>query len=553
MRISHNTTALNTHRKLTYNTASASKSIEKLSSGLRINRSGDDAAGLSISEKMRGQIRGLTQASRNAQDGISMVQTAEAGASSIHAMLQRGRGLAVQASNDTLTDPDRQALNDEVTELKKEITNTGNNTTFNTINLLNKGSVSSANAALVDGIKTRLADWLDDSLNTINTYLGVTSGYGSPKDMQVEFFEASGGAAASMGTNDWGNSLVLRINLTAVNSAMDSSDTNGWGQIDALIAHEVVHALQFTKMSETLNGGIPLWFTEGLATSIQGGAPFLNTLGSRSDAAVGGVWTGSQGDYGSAYAAVMTLHEITTGGIQAIVDRLEAGDTLDQAISNTTQASTVDLPGVIDFNDASSIVTWFNSNANVDTYLDTSSDFTGPVGSIDSTQGDVRALFTVNNVVTNNNGTIENPNQFNLIIQDPTGAGSSITFHIGANSDQSIAMRTFDLTSAGIGITSVDLSTRDGASQALEKFDTAIQQVSSARSHFGAIQNRLEHTISNLDNATENLTAAESRVRDVDMAKEMMEQTRSSILAQASQAMLAQANQQPQGVLQLLR
>ncbi len=238
---------------------------------------------------------------------------------------------------------------------------------------------------MVSTIKDRLANWIDDSLSVINVNLGLDITFGTPKDMKVEFYEdPSGSAAASMGTNDGGNSLILRLNMSKVSQVYDSTD-DGWGQVDALVAHEVVHALQFTKMSETLSGGIDTWFIEGMATSIQGGVTFLNDHTPFSSASIptGATWTG---DYGSAYAAVMTLHEITTGGLGAIIDRLEAGDTLSEAIASTTQADTGEISGVTDFNNAltaaADFASWFNTNANVNTYLDSSTDFTNPIGTI---------------------------------------------------------------------------------------------------------------------------------------------------------------------------
>lgn len=550
MKINHNISALNTYNKLSNANSGLSKSLEKLSSGLRITKAGDDAAGLAISEKMRGQIRGLSQAARNAQDGISMIQTAEGATSVIHDMLQRGRELAVQASNATLTDEDRLSLNEEVQQIKDQISKVANDTEFNKIKLLNKGSLSSATAALIPAIKDKLEFWIDDALETIDTYLGLPSGFASPKDMKVEFYESPVGAAASMGTVD-GSELTLRLNLTAIRSVMDSTD-DGWGQVDALVAHEIVHALQFTKMSETLNGGIPTWFTEGLATAIQGGMPFLNNHSPITTATVDTSEPWNK-DYGSAYAAVMTLHEITTGGIQAIVDRLEAGVTLDKAIEQTDQLNTASISNVTNFMNATDFINWFNTSSDVDDYMNNASEFTNPIGTIDNTQGNVRAVTSVKDVVTNNM-TIENANQFNLIFTDnATASPEKITFQIGANTNQALGISTYDVSSEGLAINSVNLSSQTSASQAIEIFDSAIGKVSSIRGEYGAIQNRLEHTIANLHNTEENLTSAESRIRDIDMAREMMTQTKYSIMNQTAQAMLAQTNQQPQGVLQLLR
>jgi len=555
MRINHNITALNTYRQLASGSSAQSKSMEKLSSGLRINRAGDDAAGLAISEKMRGQIRGLNQAQRNAQDAISMINTAEGAASSIHDMLQRGRELAVQAANDTLTDSDRKSLDEELTQLKEQISKVANDTEFNTIKLLNKGSLSSGNTTLITTIKDRLENWIDDSLTVINNELGLDITFGTSKDMKVEFYEDSvSSTAASMGTKDGGNSLTLRINMSKISQIYDANDY-GWGQVDALIAHEVVHALQFTKMPESLNRGIDTWFIEGMATTIQGGVPFLKQHTPMSSATIptGSSWTG---DYGSAYAAVMTLHEITTGGLGAIIDRLEAGDTLSEAIANTTQASTAELSNVSNFTNsataAADFANWFNSSTDVNAYLDTSPDFTNPIGTISSLQGTIKNVSTMADVIPNNT-SIDNGKPFNYIYTDSDSSDNAFTFQIGANAGQTISINSVDLTAEGLSITDAKLSTRDNANKAIEILDAAIGKVSTIRSTFGAVQNRLEHTINNLEDSVENLTAAESRIRDVDMAKEMIEQTKNSIKAQAAQAMLAQANQQPQGILQLLR
>lgn len=273
MIINHNISALNTYRQLTINNSAAAKNLEKLSSGFKINRAGDDAAGLAISEKMRGQIRGLNMASKNAQDGISLIQTAEGALNETHAILQRMRELAVQAANDTNTTADRQALQDEVNQLIEEISRIATQTEFNT----------------------------------------------------------------------------------------------------------------------------------------------------------------------------------------------------------------------------------------------------------------------------------------KVLLSGSFGTGNELIFHIGANENQIIKLTLGDMTATGLGLSGIDITTQTGAEAAITTIQSGIDKVSNERAKLGAVQNRLEHTINNLGTAAENLQAAESRIRDVDMAKEMMEFTKNSILQQAATAMLAQANQQPQGVLQLLR
>ncbi|MBN3554212.1 flagellin Hag [Fictibacillus nanhaiensis] len=314
MRINHNIAALNTYRQLNNAAVGQSKSMEKLSSGLRINRAGDDAAGLAISEKMRGQIRGLDQASRNAQDGISLIQTAEGALNETHDILQRMRELAVQSANDTNTGTDRGEIQKELNQLTSEINRIGNTTEFNTQKLL-------------DGTKT-------GATSALNFQIGANGLQG----MTVDITDMRSRALAVASTNASAIATTIKVNGTA-------------------------QTITYTASTQVVTNG------------------------------------------------------------------------------------------------------------------------------------------------TNNTG-----------IQR-----------------------------------ALDVSTNKNATIAIEVINKSIEKVSAERSKLGAYQNRLEHTINNLGTSSENLTAAESRVRDVDMAKEMMNQTKNSILSQAAQAMLAQANQQPQGVLQLLR
>jgi flagellin len=400
MRINHNIAALNTYRQLSSNQTNTSKSLEKLSSGLRINRAGDDAAGLAISEKMRGQIRGLDQASRNAQDGISMIQTAEGALSETHSILQRMRELAVQGATETLATEDRTAIGTELKELAVEIDRIANTTQFNGKKLLN-GDLGGAKLDATGAIK-------------IGTALATTVG-----------------------------------------AAVTAIDVSG------------------AKSNETYT------FTAGAG-------------------------------------AKATTHLVLTRG----------SDSVSQEIA---------------------------LDATIDTDGDMSLNF-GNLGISLTISGD--AAKTRADIITDLSGaaTLE------------TLAGSaSANFHIGSNQDETInvsfgAMKAEDLGKASdLKALVKDLNANlviDTATKAnvlIEEIDGAINKVSTQRSTFGAAQNRLEHTINNLGTTSENLTASESRIRDVDMAKEMMEFTKNNILSQAAQAMLAQANQQPQGVLQLLQ
>jgi flagellin len=412
MRINHNIAALNTYRQLTIGNANAAKNMEKLSSGLRINRAGDDAAGLAISEKMRGQIRGLEQASRNAQDGISLIQTAEGALNETHSILQRMRELAVQAANDTNTEQDRKNLQDEMDQLVKEIDRIRDTTQFNTKNLLDGSMGKAVNSALAN-INT------NDSLRN-----------------------STGGTIAALST-------TLLTNLTDENG-----NTLGIAKGDTITINYVKNGTTYTT---TVN-----------VTSTTN----LTAL--------------DLGDYNLSLSAGKVLATANgtgfTNAIHGLTIKVKDGS------GNTRTAAT----------NALSAFTETRAAANY--------------------QADGRA-----------------------------------TLLIGANTGQDMKVDITDMGATALGVQGLKISTQSQADVAIKVIDTAIQKVSAQRSSLGALQNRLEHTINNLGTSAENLTAAESRIRDVDMAKEMMEFTKNNILTQAAQAMLAQANQQPQGVLQLLR
>jgi flagellin len=392
MRINHNIAALNTYRQLSVNNNSSQKAIEKLSSGLRINRAGDDAAGLAISEKMRSQIRGLEMASRNAQDGISLIQTAEGALNETQAILQRMRELAVQAKNGTNTDDDRKALNEEYKELIAEITRIGEETEFNSLKVLN-GSLSGAGGT------------------------GGTGGTGSPS---IEY----------------------------------NSDDLLSGGIESI-----------SISGEPEAGIYTLSFTPG-----ESGNPDQLTI------TFGG----------TSYNKNVTV-PTDSGTAQVQFDELGITVTVNAGLTNAITGTTFE-------------------------------------------------------VIAATGGGGEGGDE-----------GGGLILQIGANNGQEMVISIGDMQAESLGINDTSIDTVDDAEEALTAIDNALQDVSAQRSKLGAYQNRLEHTINNLSTAAENLTAAESRIRDVDMAQEMMEFTKNSILLQASQAMLAQANQVPQGVLQLLR
>lgn len=418
MRIQHNINALNAHRQLGMNNTAVGKNLEKLSSGFRINRAGDDAAGLAISEKMRGQIRGLDMAQRNAQDGISLVQTAEGSLNETHAILQRMRELAVQSSNGTYEEGvDRVNLNKEITALKDEVDRISTSTHFNNQKLLD-GSIDGS-------VKASVAAKIDDT--------------GLDADLSIE-----------------ANGLKEGATLTISTKAGGADPAKGADDVAAVDA-KAEFAIDSTS------GDITLTIT---------GA----TNGTKKDGTAGDIKANTEVDLQAAWN--------------------------DFAKDNAEATKGISLKGL--------------SKVNAPTGA------TGGVKAADA-ESDVAAKV-----------------------------GESLTFQIGANDDR-VKLNVGNQDTKTLGIEGLSIATQEDANAAIIALDSAINSVSGTRADLGALQNRLEHTVNNLGTTSENLTAAESRIRDVDMAKEMMEMTKNNILTQAAQAMLAQANTQPQGVLQLLQ
>jgi len=411
MRINHNIMAMNTHRQLSINNNATAKSLEKLSSGYRINRAGDDAAGLAISEKMRGQIRGLTMASKNSQDGISMIQTAEGALNETHSILQRMRELAVQASSDTNTEADRSNIQDEIGQLTKEITRIAETTEFNTMKLLD-GSRGDAVANAVANVLS------NDSLK-------------------------AGGVA-----------------ITSASALTALQDTAG--NTLGIVSGDVI-TISYVKNGETISTNIAVNGSTALA-GLDTTGDFVASVDG--DGAL--TFTAAIGGYEAAINGITITVKSTTGETKTIATNALS------AFTETTAAQNRRLNG-------------------------------------------------------------------------------SATLQIGANEGQSLTLSIENMTAVALGVKDLKVGTQLQASVAINAIGTAISKVSTERSKLGAMQNRLEHTISNLDTSSENLQASESRIRDVDMAAEMMNYTKQNILQQAATAMLAQANQSPQSVLQLLQ
>jgi flagellin len=408
VRINTNVNAINAQRNLNSVGSSMSKSIERLSSGLRINRAGDDAAGLSISEKLRGQTKGLNQAVRNAQDGISMIQTAEGGLNETHAILQRMRELAVQGANDTLTDSDRGAIGAELTSLKNEVDRIANTTEFNTKKLLNGGMTTAVDATseLQNGEALGTANVVVSQVNVTGAAAGTTF-----------TMSAAGATGVTLSATIGGATVSQSITLSAMTTTGGSSQT-----------------LDFNTL--------------GVSLKLSG--------------------------FDAAGTVANLITDLTAATNESIITAAGSSSASFQVGANANQTVSVAIDSSV-------------SNA---------------------TNGGATAAF---------------------------GAG-------GGFANLAAAVATFAST-----------STTANAQGLIQSLDDAISDVSANRSALGAVQNRLEHTIENLATSAENLAASESRIRDADMAKEMVGFTRSNILSQAGTSILAQANQLPQGVLSLLR
>jgi len=575
MIIQHNIAALNTSNALNRNSFNTNKSLEKLSSGFRINRAGDDAAGLAISEKMRSQIRGLDMASKNAQDGISLVQTAEGALSETQDILQRIRELATQSTNGTNTDSDRAAIQSEVSALKDEIDRIGNTTEFNTKKLLNGSLNSAGGAGTAQNVTTSAVAAVlsgaylsgGTSLSGISGSQLLLSGYASGTDVfnidgtditvnwgqllsdsdkSVLTSMSSGGTQLDSGVE----TQVINILKDTLNTAIDNYNANNAN------ATKVNHIDVFQNSSSGVTLASSLKGTEASLRIKAGssgtvGAMFFATTANAPEAVYsGGSGFGSGFANGLAYAAksVTTAEEInfSINGVSFKATLAAGGNAI---TANTTYLS------------SGAIFLQSGLNAAISGYNTVTNNFTS------SDSGYIKAV----EVSVTKDGRFQissetGPLSFRELsgfttisnmgltqAQTEAGGGGGVTFQIGANRNQTLNFGIGDMRSAALGISSVDVSTAATASAALTTIDNALSTISTQRAKLGAIQNRLEHTVTNLTTASENLSSAESRIRDVDMAKEMMNFTKSNILAQAAQSMLAQANQQPQGVLQLLR
>ena len=550
MIVQHNMQSMNANRMLGIVSNNLAKSTEKLSSGYRINRAADDAAGLAISEKMRSQIRVLTQASTNAEDGISLIQTAEGALNESHSILQRMRQLAVQAANGTETDSDRSNIQDEIEQLQDELDRIAETTEFNTMKLLDGSFDGVASTNTSSGPKYSNYSGVHGAFITSNV-AGVT--------IQTTVAAKAGGESAIW--DETGKALTINL---AENKTYTQAD------IDNLIKN----AKQEDSNMDNTPAEVTFKLSTGVftATTAAAAAPTTGTVAgirAASDstalvAADSGKFVGANSititsnKYGKDYNISINFKFDAEAGKENVslttvpVYAMSAATSLADAVT-TNAGYEVSLQSGKEYTaeDIEDILAQAGLNVSVELDGVTSGDGTDTPNTLFITDSNVNKVVTLKNgaglgdedaFLTQNN-------------YDSVNSTGGMKLQIGANEGQTMEFNIGDMSATALGVSgqNVRVDEQDRAEQAITTIDKAIEIVSKQRAALGAVQNRLEHTIANLDTSAENLQTAESRIRDVDMAAEMVEYSKNNILSQASQSMLAQANQATQGVLSLLQ
>ena len=658
MVVQHNMQAANANRMLNVTTGQQAKSTEKLSSGYRINRAADDAAGLTISEKMRKQIKGLDRASTNAEDGVSAVQTAEGALTEVHSMLQRMNELATQASNGTNSESDRSAIQDEISQLTTEIDRVAETTKFNETYLL-KGNTDGTTSDMKINAH-------DAGLKGVLTDNGDNATFELPKDLEkgdkvtIAGTEYTIGDKAGTSTTD-GYDTYANVKDSVISAGDSVTDTNGntykfvdkianannWNagtkftitdeqgnskeytiatgtdlthnqikntDAEALIAKELANPSHKVTMTA---------YNDGTATK-DVNVEVVSSLDSKERSSV--AWAGKTVDNfvtgttanGGLNGTAVNVKSVSIGGkdttitakkpvsssdIADVVGSMKAGDKL--KVGNTTltiadktdakngEYTVTDALKAINVNaDDMDAVEFAIKSSNKDGIKmlaskgitnDTTADATptldgtNAVTVVGATSSDNNAntitkaeayekmakeLQTASSIGTDDGAEAKVTNHGNGKFTIEKGTASvtdslSFSLHVGADADMTnkITVGIDSMSAAGLGIKGINVKDDSGiaATYAIDAIADAVSKVSAQRSSLGAVQNRLEHTISNVDNVVENTTSAESRIRDTDMAEEMVNYSKNNILAQAGQSMLAQANQSNQGILSLLQ
>ena len=628
MIVQHNLLAMNANRMLGLTKTKQAKSTEKLSSGYKINRSADDAAGLAISEKMRRQIRGLTQASQNAQDGVSFCQIADGALNEVHDMLKRSTELAVQAANGTNTAEDREYIQKEIDALAKEIDRVHTTSTFNDKRVFTDDGLSPDRAKMRINAREELpvkieVEWnfLDADGNIVpvaevqktgtdndyattdmarfveraathalgrisHTFPGLIANAASTGikiGLNMKNIDGAGrvlaSAALSMSTTASSTVMSYTMNVDTSDYPIDGFDTMSEAKkadLAATIAHEMTHLIMYDTLTDGMLGGFPDWFVEGMAQTASGDNGWVSGYinASSSDADIKSYMSKlTSMPYGAGYLGVLTLGRLaynTTpnastlreGLNNLLTDMVTNNHTLDEAIASCTATSGTPLTGLSDFQSK-----FMSGNADMVQYVKEILTARGSgAGSLLSTNlfdSEIDAFGTLSDFSMDYTLDVTNTRFSNAFGTgytfpdpgaNPVDGGTGFTLQVGTEADQIISVNQFNMSGASIfGGSTTDVTTADAAGSTIDVIKAADARVSAVRSYYGAMQNRLEHTINNLNNVVENTTAAESSIRDTDMAKMMSDYSNQNIIMQVGQAMLAQANQSKQAVMSLLQ
>ena len=508
MVVQHNMQAMNANRMLNITTGAQSKSTEKLSSGYRINRAADDAAGLTISEKMRKQIRGLDQASTNAQDGVSSVQTAEGALTEVHSMLQRMNELAVQAANGTNAESDRQAIQDEIDQLTTEIDRVAETTKFNEIYLL-KGD---------KGTKTINLEAHDAGLKGTLTNNGDGTATFTMDDIKTGDKVAIGGKTYTIGSS-----------VDETKALIKAPDA---GTVDVQIGDKTFKITNTGEVQDADGNKLYVKTQNGQATA----ATFSTTAELTTSSTFKDNTNPNPADKPNTAVTVANLKEYVKGGVTV-------------KVGTESATAMTDVAGAADGVDDNDVTLITKQKA-----YELAGKELLAANSIGDTEGHAEVKNGDDSALAFDKGD----GSFKINVAQAKVANTlSFNLHVGSDADltNKIQVNIDTMNSDFLGIKGLNVKDDNGsaATYAVDAIADAVAKVSSQRSALGAVQNRLEHTIDNLDNVVENTTAAESRIRDTDMAEEMVNYSKNNILAQAGQSMLAQANQSTQGVLSLLQ
>lgn len=578
-----NITSLFLQRQLTDNTNKLSVTFARLSSGMRINSAADDAAGLQISNRLTSQVNGLAVAQRNANDGISIAQTTEGALSESTNILFRMRDLSLQASNGSLSTEDKTSLNKESEQLKQELdrinktTSFGGNQVFEQTDSVASGGGSEAERNILQILQSGV---LAESEDIIQSVLGLT-GDGSKFKIDLENVDGAGGKLASVSylTTTPGTNLVMTIDLDDF-STLDASKTS---LLKSTLLHEMTHAVMANNMDLT---SVPTWFVEGVAEAVSGadarvaadisnfGVPALKAeldgiFSNNSATLVTGIDVA--GVYSGGYIAMRYLEDqIGESGIKSIMTSLSGGSTFDAALAaqgtfanNAALRTSLMTTGTV-FED---FITSNINTGNADNGAFGGFDAAGGISRTETIEGNNGASTTANfdTYFVSGDDDTDQADFAPNVGWDPTGfnevslanystaftlSGARTDFQIGANANEIISLQVAGFSSKNMGLDNIDLVS--DSQLAIASIDDALQYIDNQRSSLGAFMNRLEHSISNLGNISENVTASRSRIQDTDFATETASLTSLQIKQQATTALLAQSNISAQSILKLL-